>query len=296
MINVHIEDISQIIEEKFNLKVAQIKFIGEGYDSRVYLVNNNFIFKFAKHDDSRASYQREKKILDFLQKNFASPIQIPQIAYFSAEGILGYREIKGSFLTKEIYSKMSSHQQKKLIEDISAFLTNLHELDTSSINEFIQDAQESFTSDLDLLKENIFPILAKKEQSYIEDFINHIINEKELFNVPMCLCHNDLSANHILLDDELNLTGIIDFGDAIVSQDFCDFTYLLEDSEEEIGSSFGESILNQCHYKNIPKALEYAKLIDAYYPIETIVCGIENKDKKLLEKGLLLLKNKINNN
>lgn len=133
-----------------------------------------------------------------------------------------------------------------------------------------------------------------KEQTYIENTITDILNDKELFNVRKCLCHNDLSANHILLDDNNELCGIIDFGDACIIEDYCDFMYLLEDSNEEVGMPFGESILDKYNYEHKELARRYANICEYYYPIELIVCGIENDDDKLLEKGLSLLKEKIN--
>lgn len=37
-------DIKKIIEEKCNIVVDSIKLIGEGYDSKAYIVNNETIF------------------------------------------------------------------------------------------------------------------------------------------------------------------------------------------------------------------------------------------------------------
>ncbi len=52
-----------------------------------------------------------------------------------------------------------------------------------------------------------------------------------------------------MLDGNNRLTGIIDFGDSGIIDEYCDFIYLLEDSEEEIGTNFGEDILRM--YGNI---------------------------------------------
>ena len=47
----------------------------------------------------------------------------------------------------------------------------------------------------------------------------------------------------MLIDNNKKLAGIIDFGDSSIIDEYCDFIYLLEDSEEEIGKDFGEDIL-----------------------------------------------------
>ena len=53
------------------------------------------------------------------------------------------------------------------------------------------------------------------------------------------------------------------------------------------------AILEKYQYDDVRLALAYAQVNDDYYPIETIVCGIENDDDKLLEKGINLLREKI---
>ena len=80
------------------------------------------------------------------------------------------------------------------------------------------------------------------------------------------LCHNDFSCNHLLLDDENRLCGVIDFGDSGIIDEYCDFIYLLEDSEEEIGVSFGEDILRLYGNIDISKAKEYQDVVEQYYP------------------------------
>ena len=46
----------------------------------------------------------------------------------------------------------------------------------------------------------------------------------------------------------------------------CDFIYLLEDSEEEIGTNFGEDILRMYGNIDIEKAKEYQDIVEEYYP------------------------------
>jgi aminoglycoside phosphotransferase (APT) family kinase protein len=43
---------------------------------------------------------------------------------------------------------------------------------------------------------------------------------------PCCLTHGDLQADHILLNAEGDICGIIDFGDASVSEPACDYAGL----------------------------------------------------------------------
>ena len=139
-------------------------------------------------------------------------------------------------------------------------------------------------------------ILTSKEQECIESFMNRL-NNTDIFDDRKCLCHNDFSCNHILLDENNRFSGVIDFGDAGIIDEYCDFIYLLKDSEEEIGHEFGEDILKLYGNINAEKAKEYQRISEEYYPIETIVYGVKNNKKDFIEKGRKLIKEKrkINN-
>ncbi len=131
-------------------------------------------------------------------------------------------------------------------------------------------------------------ILTDIEKDYIESFMERL-NATTVFEGKKCLCHNDFSCNHLLLDGNNRLTGIIDFGDSGIIDEYCDFIYLLEDSEEEIGTNFGEDILRMYGNIDIEKAKEYQDIVEEYYPIETIVYGIKNIKQEFIENQLFQL-------
>lgn len=51
-------DIKEIIESKFGLTVHDIFVKGQGFDSVAYLVNNEYIFKQSKHNQSRINLKK----------------------------------------------------------------------------------------------------------------------------------------------------------------------------------------------------------------------------------------------
>lgn len=86
------------------------------------------------------------------------------------------------------------------------------------------------------------------------------LRDTNIFEGKKCLCHNDFSCNHLLLDEDNKLIGIIDFGDSGIIDEYSDFIYLLEDSEEEIGSTFGEDILKVYGNIDIEKAKRISRV------------------------------------
>ena len=280
-------DIKRVINEKCNIVIDSIKLIDEGYDSKAYIVNNEYVFKIKFSANKKKGYEKEKAIYDFLNKNLKTNIKIPRIeySYITDElSILGYKEIKGKFLTPEIYSTMSKDKQELLKQDIAIFLRQMHDLDYSEISSYTIDNKQNVLEEYQLLKETIYDSLTDTEKQYIEDFMQRLYNTT-IFGGKKCLCHNDFSCNHLLLDNDNRLVGVIDFGDSGIIDEYCDFIYLLEDSEEEIGMSFGEDILKLYGNIDVSKAKEYQDIVEQYYPIETIVYGIKNDKSVFIEKG-----------
>ena len=280
-------DIKNILEKKFNIEINSLDLIGEGYDSKAYLVNGEYIFKVKYSANKKKGYEKEKSIYDFLNQNLVTNIKVPNIeySYISDEiSILGYKQIKGTFLTPEIYSTMSTEEQELLKKDIAYFLRQMHDLDYTDINSYAIDNKQNVLEEYQLLKTTIYNSLTDIEKQYIENFMQRL-NSTTIFDGKKCLCHNDFSSNHLLLDENNRLCGIIDFGDSGIIDEYCDFIYLLEDSEEEIGPNFGEDILRLYGNIDIEKAKEYQDVVEQYYPIETIVYGIKNNRPDFIEIG-----------
>lgn len=222
-------DVKKVLEDKFNILVNSAIPIGEGHDSKAHLINNEYVFKFGT---DKEGYKKEKAICNFLNSKLKTNIKIPDIEYsFIGDevSILGYKEIKGKFLNPKLYSTLTKEEKNQLKIDVVDFLKSMHDLATVEISSYIVDE----------------------------------ITDK--FGGKKCLCHNDFSCNHLLLDDNNRLCGVIDFGDAGITDEYCDFIYLLEDSEEEIGQEFGEDILRLYGNIDIEKAKEYRDAIEHYY-------------------------------
>ena len=277
-----------LLEHTFDgFKVNCIKVLGNGYDSVAYFVNDEYIFKTKFSDNKKIGYEKEKAIYDFLNESLITDIKIPRIdfSYITDElSIMGYKKIDGKFLNPEIYAAMSDESKTKLKQDIARFLRDIHDLDFSEISSYSIDIKQNVLEEYQLLRETIYDSLSDIEKQYIESFMKRL-KSTSIFDDKKCLCHNDFSCNHLLLDENNNLVGIIDFGDAGIADEYCDFVYLLEDSEEEIGPSFGEEILHIYGNIDIDKAKEYQNIVDQFYPIETIIYGIKNNRKDFIEKG-----------
>lgn len=282
-------DIKEIIENEFGIIVTNISILGQGLDSIAYRVNNEYIFKMSKHDEAKENLKKEIKVLNYLKGKLS--LQIPTIEFYSEKySVCGYKEIKGEKLTKEIYNSMSKEEQECLAHSIAQFLKELHSLPLPDIDDLELDVVEDYKGDYESLKELIYNDIPKKSQEYLDSLFRRILSDERIIKYTRVLCHNDLSCNHIIMQNN-RVVGIIDFGDVAITDRDKDFIYLLENSSEELGRDFGLKVLNYYNHPNKDIAVLKSDLNDEYYPIEQILGGQAKELKEMYNEGLNKIKN-----
>ena len=70
---------------------------------------------------------------------------------------------------------------------------------------------------------------------------------------------------------------------------------MLEDSEEEVDSSFGEEIIRLCGGVDVEGAKKYRDVVGRYYPIETVVYGVRNNNAEFICKGRKEMEKRVRN-
>ena len=277
-------DIKDIIKSEFGFAVYDLTVLGQGLDSVAYLVNNEYVFKQAKHDEARVGLQKEKLVSDYLRGKFT--LQFPEIEYYSEEyHVCGYKEIKGDRLTPELYKAMSDVEKDRLAQDIAMFLSQLHALPLPDIDVLQCNVVDDYKSDYDALRKTVYEKIPEKAKAYLDDLFQRIFSDRRITEYVKALCHNDLSCNHMIIQNN-RVVGIIDFGDASVTDRDKDFIYLLEDSREELGREFGLKVLEYYHHPDKDIPILKADLNEEYYPIELILGGQAMGSEDMYNKGL----------
>ena len=277
-------DIKEIIESEFGLTVNDIFVLGQGLDSIAYLADHEYIFKRSKHDGERSRLKKEIQVLNYLKGKIT--LQIPDIEYYSEEwGVCGYKEIKGDKLTPAIYKNMTDGEKDRLAQDIALFLKEMHSVPFPDIDDLELNIIDDYKKDYDTVREMIYNKIPDSSKEYLDNLYKKILNDKRISQYVKALCHNDLSCNHIIIQNN-KAVGIIDFGDVSITDRDKDFVYLLEDSYQEIGREFGIKVLEYYDHSNKDTAVLKADLNDEYYPIEQIIGGQAIKSDDMYNKGL----------
>lgn len=279
-----IMEMKAIIEGEFGIRVQDISVLGQGMDSVAYRVNEAYIFKQSKHEEARRNLRKEVQVCQYLKGKMT--LRIPDIEYYSERyGICGYQEIKGEQLTPDLYQKMCGEEKEQLARDIALFLREIHAVPPPDIDGLELDVMEGYQRDYAALRELIYDKIPEKSQKYLEDLYKRLRSDKRITQTVRALCHRDLSCNHIIMQNQ-KAVGVIDFGDAAVTDRDQDFVYLLEDSSEEIGREFGVKVLEYYRHPDMAVPIWKADLNEEYYPIEQILGGQAKEIHNMYAEGL----------
>lgn len=262
-------------------------------DSKAYIVNKAYVFRFPKRQEVGDNLQKEIVLLPYLQR---LPLAVPDFkytAYDPATGwpFAGYPLLKGEAWTPGRFILLPAGTQQTGLQLIGRFLTALHAFDVDlalrlGIREI--DVRMDYQETYEDLKNELYPDLPSAQRRIIDARFNTYLNDAALFPASRALVHNDLSTDHILCDPVSGLPqGIIDFGDVAVNDPDVDLKCLYE----EMGPYFIQQLLRQGHYQsNLPEAYLLKKL--AFYRFcEAVRDTVQQyrDDKKLVAAALHVL-------
>lgn len=225
-------------EDYKDIDVQSVKLIPTGWTNIVYEVSTNkgnFFFRFprdqfwertivkdyqfAKYIDGKTNFKTVELVL---KEDKGRPFSI-------------HKKIEGTPLAEKM-NNLSPDEVKKVCKQISQFMYEMHNL------EF--DAKEIFSID------NIGLNL----QDFITELLSlHVSDEdikfwsKENFKITSgdyCLVHGDLNSSNVLLDENNNISAVIDFGFGGLGNKYFDISRIIgrcpENYKKEIVNSYEE--------------------------------------------------------
>jgi aminoglycoside phosphotransferase (APT) family kinase protein len=200
---------------------------GEGADNVAYEVNGELIVRVRKDADAdrrRESTRREADLLAAVARWSTLPVPEPVFADTSA-GVLAYFKLPGLPLMRHPVADPA-----RLAAPLGEFVSRLHrapvkeaeelvEWDTYPLTAWREDAERNYRD----IAEHL-PAAARR---LVEDFLGRTLPAAPR---TAAFCHNDLGAEHVLVDVGANApTGVIDWADAAIADPVHDFARLYRD-------------------------------------------------------------------
>ena len=253
-IQLSLTKVARIVEENAELQVSSVKKLGEGLDYQTFLVNENWVFRFPKRYSDQYDPKSEQLLLRTLELSTAIPNidfiwQHPQ-GY--PEVISGHRFLRGTALERFSSDEVN---QASLAHQLATVLTELHSVEGNGVNSNPDQLStlRGWSEDLDQLRGRLERrMFSKSVQTAIISYVDRY--RFDLKDSEGVLIHGDLGADHILLNEQRDLSGIIDWSNHTIGTRYRDFAGLWRWG----GDAFCSQVLS--HYPIKPSLPELAFL------------------------------------
>jgi aminoglycoside phosphotransferase (APT) family kinase protein len=241
--------VKEIVAHSTSLKVTDVKFLDEGFDNSVYLVNNSYAFRFVRREEGLNFIQNELlalPLLQHIQPNLPLKTPVPKYQghYHNKWKWVGYQYFTGHpFYELGLEDKKRNQSAKKLAQ----FLRSLHEQSIQSFSSAGIPGDVVGHFDLDrrvpycqgklelLLKKRLIPARAAYQELIDEVLARGVGTFKSLV-------HGDLNAAHVLFENKLP-AAVIDWGDIHIGHPATDlafaFTFFPPEGRKEFQENYG---------------------------------------------------------
>ena len=268
-LSTYTERIRQIAPE---IVINSVNLNSEGLLNEIVVVNDEFIFRFPKHDYAFKHLKDEARILRSLQ-NYIT-LQIPSPLY-ETDDCLVYRMIPGESLRRDILMKLPISDQQVIADQLGQFFKELHGV---SINEEIPMADalmkyEGWVNAYDRIHEKVLPLLMPHVRDWVREHFESHLADRSNFEYELKIVDTDIPPYHIMYDKERRLiNGIIDFGCAGLGDPAIDFGVIIY--------HYGESFMEKL-FVSYPEAETYLKRARFYagaHEVRWLLTGLERND------------------
>lgn len=261
--------------------IQNVSAMGEGLDHVAFDVNGELIVRVGREEerDTRVrAVRREAGVLGVAARH--SPLPVPRIVFADDEaGAIAYRKLPG-----EPLSHHDDLPTAPLAGALGAFLDALHGLPTTLVQDLAEPEDGPLTEwlihsrrDLDAIRS----ALDVERMRLMERFLGSTPPSEPRRRV---LCHNDLGAEHILVDPGSGvITGVIDWGDATIADPAVDLALILRD----LGPDALEVALMHYRHPFDQSDRERAMFYARCKLIEDIAYGLGDGDRRYAERALV---------
>lgn len=217
-------------------KIESVRYLDEGDSCAAYVVNEQWIFRFAKHDEARKSLKRENCLLPKLAGQITLSIPALQIACLkdnAGQSFIAYPFLPGEALSQEHYFALNGASKTRCAEQAARFLNEMHSADVQlakSCGVLANEYAAQYSNLLKLARENLFAVLDEPERQFIERVIENYLASGTASDFRPTLLHGDLSPDHFIFDEQARrISAVIDFGDMMIGDAAWDFVWIYED-------------------------------------------------------------------
>ena len=262
------EDFNFIINQtlKEHTEVKQIKMltpISTGWTNIVFKVSTdlgNYFFRFPRDVFWEKTIVKDYQFAKFIKGKTSFNTVDLSLGYDNNRPFSFHKEIPGIPLAEKM-DKLELSEISRISFQISKFMYELHNIDFS--NEAIFSINNIGLNLNDFITELLDVHVSKEDKVFWKS------NNFEMSPDHYCLVHGDLNSSNILLDDDNNVTAIIDFGFGGFGNKYFDISRIIgrcpESFKNEIIQSYESMEKSKINIKKLNNNISIWNNIDNSY-------------------------------
>ncbi len=207
----------------------RIRRITQGQNNDVLVVNNTWIFRFARTASGAQSLIREATVLQHLHGYLPIVTPDPEVHVpmdRHSEAFMAYRLIPGRPLTRSQVARMSTVRLKTMAGQLANILDSLH---LCAIPQELLDILEvnpvnAWSEMLARIQQHLFPLMRAEARNQVERNFIQFLKGSQSQTFPKALIHGDFGGSNILLaQDSPTVHAVIDWGSVAIGDPAVDY-------------------------------------------------------------------------
>ena len=259
-----------------DLEIEQFERNEEGLINDIAIVNQEYVFRFAKNDGFAQILNLELDILDLVRPHIDVPVPTP---VYRGPGSVVYPLVQGRDLLRSDLLAMDDAAQQEVANQLGTFLDQLHSIQILDLDWDIPATmapvtQKKWADIRNRVEEKIYPLLLKHQITWSENLFDQALSDPAFFEYTPTLIHGDLTPYHILfLPEKGEITGVIDFGVSGLGDPALDIGTLI--------TNYGEMFVSTIRstYPNLDQHMARARFYAQAIELQWVLPGLETEDK-----------------
>lgn len=226
------------------LSADSIRLLGEGWDNLVFVIDDQWVFRFPRRTVAVSLLEQELRVLTALAGKFSLAIPAPQfIGQPSAEypwPYYGHAIITGTTGCKV---SLSMDEYQKAASKLAAALRTLHDLDYANLLPSLATRpffdRTDFPNMIKILEGRSEPLRKNAKPGQFDRLANVFVEKGRTYQSRnLSLVHGDLYHRHLIFGNDNELGGLIDWGDCGISDPCVDLAVVYQFFTPETHNAF----------------------------------------------------------
>lgn len=250
--------------------------IGEGWTCATCEVDGRWIVQFPRTEYAKETLRKQCAVLPRLAGRLAVAIPTPVPSANPEASAMLYRKIEGKRLP-DTPSGSWPEQLGALLRDLQGI--EPHELGIADRS--VADLRREKSVELEKMSERVFPLLETKDGEELQLIFRGYLMDEQAWSFRPAIVHNDLGPPHILVDESVDLTGVIDWETVSVGDPAVDFAWMLGEYPK-----IGRRMLDSFGGETDPGFHVRARVLFLLMPFHEVIYGQERGQPEFIESGV----------